>query len=500
MIRKLKINFLQLLISFILAGLLSYLLLVNFSFFWFIGKLFKIIITSALTLILVAGVYSLLSIFFQAVQAHKLRKNIVITFLSIIFSFPPIIIIFENYWYKVPRSWIYGLGTKFEHLSFFVFLFVFIPFVVFLLVNLFLDIIQFTFSDSNIIGTYFSYRYIFPVSIILTLLCFSITSLPALEQNTYPFSEFFFRTYSIIKFHLNDQIFTDVLMSDDNWLAYINDISIQDYQNTWPFSAGEFQKIGNNLEILEDYQNKNGVKIYIVIVPNKNTIYPEYIPSEIPVLSEVSRINQFMSLSEEYGDIKVIDLREAFFQAKENELIYYKTDTHWNSRGAYLGYSMLVNEINRDFPQITAFSFDHFESALVEDEEGGLAALIEMDIDEEFYSLWYKDKSSFQFHQGPEYTEDYYSLWYKDKSAFQIHQGPEYTIINQTGDKDLRIVMFHDSFGFNLLPLLAEHSKTLVGVYSWIFQPEILEYYEPDIIIFERTERFLNYFLQNLEH
>ena len=48
---------------------------------------------------------------------------------------------------------------------------------------------------------------------------------------------------------------------------------------------------------------------------------------------------------------------------KSRHQIFYRTDTHWNNRGAYVGYREIMNVLCRWFPQletIPSSAFDEF--------------------------------------------------------------------------------------------------------------------------------------------
>jgi len=52
-------------------------------------------------------------------------------------------------------------------------------------------------------------------------------------------------------------------------------------------------------------------------------------------------------LREENPEIQLIDVRRELIEAKKNQQVYYKTDTHWNQRGAFVGYSKIINSRER---------------------------------------------------------------------------------------------------------------------------------------------------------
>lgn len=127
--------------------------------------------------------------------------------------------------------------------------------------------------------------------------------------------------------------------------------SFSDYDGTSLYPDVRLQGIESSLIKKKEYIEGLGKKLYILIVPNKNTIYSEYMPEDF-TMGEYRRFDQVVELIEKVG-ITVIDGRESLLAAKDKNperLLYYKTDTHWNNHGGFEVYTQLMKEIKKDFP------------------------------------------------------------------------------------------------------------------------------------------------------
>jgi len=84
---------------------------------------------------------------------------------------------------------------------------------------------------------------------------------------------------------------------------------------------------------IRDAAESCGAEFFIFIGPNKSSIYPEYLP---PVVAPAQRrfISPLLDAINEAG-IQVYDPTALLIGAKSTGLLYYRTDTHWNLRGAY---------------------------------------------------------------------------------------------------------------------------------------------------------------------
>lgn len=89
-------------------------------------------------------------------------------------------------------------------------------------------------------------------------------------------------------------------------------------------------------------------RLYFMPAPTAAAVCSGYLPQNAPYYDENSKMELAFSLLSDSG-CTVVDLREAFaaYHA-QGEQLYYRTDHHWNTQGAYYAYAV--------FGQATAFS------------------------------------------------------------------------------------------------------------------------------------------------
>ena len=106
------------------------------------------------------------------------------------------------------------------------------------------------------------------------------------------------------------------------------------------FLFDKVEKIGNkslekNLNSIKSFTDKYiDRNISFMIIPSSFTIYEDLLPNGIKLIDEESYIKEIYSNFDSTNNIELVDL----FREKKNEYIYYKTDHHWTSYGAYLAY------------------------------------------------------------------------------------------------------------------------------------------------------------------
>ena len=136
---------------------------------------------------------------------------------------------------------------------------------------------------------------------------------------------------------------TSVIKGRDGWLFYADDGAMEDYAEAPPFTDAELEVWRNTLQDTSDWLRAERITYLFVIAPDKHVIYPEYMPETIR-RAAISRIDQLVSDLRQHSTVRVVDLRQALLAAKTRERLYHRTDTHWNDRGAFVGYQTIRDQ------------------------------------------------------------------------------------------------------------------------------------------------------------
>lgn len=159
----------------------------------------------------------------------------------------------------------------------------------------------------------------------------------------------------LIKSFINQRMENDIAMTGKHgWVFYKGDNSIANYQNKVLFSDFELLKIKHNLEVLNRWCNKNGIKLIVIIPPDKNRIYGEYYPKNIRKVNPKSRVELLREFLDENSNIKIIYPIEQMYERKkmDEEPLYYHTDTHWTQTGSYIAYNEIFKQIIQMYPYV----------------------------------------------------------------------------------------------------------------------------------------------------
>ncbi len=97
---------------------------------------------------------------------------------------------------------------------------------------------------------------------------------------------------------------------------------------------------------------ESDIKVALVIGPNKSSIYSEYLPDSI-VPSQQKYSHFFFNSLKSIPNLTIYDPTDDMLKVKKSEgLLYYRTDTHWNNKGAFLAYSGFSKLLDLPIPQV----------------------------------------------------------------------------------------------------------------------------------------------------
>jgi len=246
-----------------------------------------------------------------------------------------------------------------------------------------------------------------------------------------------------------------VIIGKDGWLYF--DETIADYTGVGALTEDERHQVKVVLETLERALD---VPLTVMFVPNKNSVYPQYMPDMYPQAQEM-RTSQWLL---ENCDADLVDLTDALAQ----DGLYHKTDTHWNNYGARIGAGALIAHLN----EITGVK------AEVPDHDGACS-----------FEAYAGDLGQMLFPQDP--PEDHQLIYVNAGQNYEYegrYRTPEdLTITTSGGGAPLKLLMLRDSFT-NLLiePLSNAYAQVQ---YRRAMPLPLTDAGEYDAVVLEMVER-----------
>ena len=254
----------------------------------------------------------------------------------------------------------------------------------------------------------------------------------------------------------------DVVLGKDGWLFYAE--TLADFQGTNPMSAREIFCAAKNLALLREYCEESGTRFLFVCAPNKNTIYPEFMPDQYRKTEAVSDLDRLEAALDSAG-VSYCDVRGTL--TGREALTYYKTDSHWNGYGSHLAAAEILNALGKKRAS---------EEALAAKTHPG-----------DLYGMLYPASSKVEAAPALERARSF-------SYASEV-RGPDDQFIETRSNEDGTLFVFRDSFGNALHEDLAEGFGKAAFSRAMPYDASLIETM-PDVLIAEIAQRNLRWLAQ----
>lgn len=255
-----------------------------------------------------------------------------------------------------------------------------------------------------------------------------------------------------------------VIYGRDGWLYYAS--TLDDYLGLGRISDRQIYNLAHNLCLVWRYVEGKGSDFVLAVPPNKNTLYGEHMPYyDSYIVDDTHNVDLLAQKLQEMG-MPYADLPGLF--RNEDEVLYLKRDSHWNGKGAVMAYNCIMDALghaHRDYRDSTV--------SRARDEDGDLNRML--------YTLYGEKELNYNYSIGQEYD-------YKN----DVRSVEDAWIETESGVGDGTLLMFRDSFGNTLIPLIANQFEK-----AWFTKEvpygleSLMEQYRPQAVVFEKVERNL---------
>lgn len=240
------------------------------------------------------------------------------------------------------------------------------------------------------------------------------------------------------------------------------------------FKEDDEEGFKEKLKAVNTFSSNNpNLKKYIMIVPNKVKVLSDKLPLYAPEKDELKYINKFYSGLKK--DIKTIDVFNILNKNKE-KYIYYKSDHHWTTKGAYYAYLQFCSSAG-----ITPKEDEKYNVLEVSKKFYGtlFSKVGGKNVDSDEINVYLpKDKEDILINYIEEQKKSvslYDSKSLNNKDKYSVFLGGNHPVlkIDTTSDSDKNLLIIKDSYANCFIPFLTSHYKSIIVV--------DLRYYADDI-------------------
>lgn len=253
----------------------------------------------------------------------------------------------------------------------------------------------------------------------------------------------------------------DVLLGRDGWLFYKS--TLDDYQGQNLLNDREIWSAARCLALIQEYVEEQNVSFLFTVAPNKNTLYPQYMPARYLRSEELGNAERLSAALREAG-VRTADLKAAFLA--EDGVLYHRLDSHWNNLGAALAHDAILDALESGAARL----YQPERSIAVQDYEADLYQML--------------------FPAGGEKDVQYYPAQGWRFTYDRPIRSAEDQLINTSCDgQSGRLLMFRDSFGNALHPFMAESYGAACFSRAMPYDLSLLAQEGADTLVIEIVER-----------
>ena len=266
----------------------------------------------------------------------------------------------------------------------------------------------------------------------------------------------FMSLYNTVVYDTLHSKHTDVIDGEDGWLFYINDIP--DYAGT-NINDATIAHYVNVLTAIDQWCKARDIEFVLWVGPNKSAVYDNCMPDGIKQ-AETNRTELILQRLREAG-VKVSYEKDTMIAHRDDQELYYKLDTHWNSYAARYTIEDVLTQLG-----LPVREFEYIATPVI---EGDLMTML---------GTGYNGVYSLEVETVPNPEADIEAL------ESDVH----HYIHNPKGEK---FMCYRDSFGRVTIPM---YSYYFTGHVFWDFNIDfdLVEQEAPKVLILSCVERFFD--------
>lgn len=237
----------------------------------------------------------------------------------------------------------------------------------------------------------------------------------------------------------------------------INGVYIEDGRMVEKLASPDYKTISRSILAINNFSKNTGLETYVMIVPTSAEIYS----SSNPNINQKDGIDKIYS---EFSAENIITL-DAYtsLNSHKDDYIYYRTDHHWTTLGAYYVYSTTLYDMGFTPVSWDNYNIEHASS----DFKGTLYSKtlydgVKSDMIDIYYPTSGVDIISVEIYTGKG-TETYESYYFRDflemKDKYSVFGGQNQPVMNIKTNalNENKLLVIKDSYANSYIPFLAQH-------------------------------------------
>lgn len=222
-----------------------------------------------------------------------------------------------------------------------------------------------------------------------------------------------------------------------------------------------------NMAAINIFCQKYNLPGCLMIVPSAEGIYTDDLPKNAPHLDQKAIIEQIYAKSAK--EVSCIDVFTPLLSAKK-QYIYYNTDHHWTSLGAYHGYFLSASALGFSALGLDQFNVEHashsfkgtlYSKTLYENIEPDTIDLYHLSANDPAVTVTVKSGSK-QTEYNSIFFRDY--LDKKDKYCTYLGQNEPCVTVNTKLSNGKKLLIIKDSYAHSMIQFYMHHYSQITMI------------------------------------
>jgi hypothetical protein len=247
----------------------------------------------------------------------------------------------------------------------------------------------------------------------------------------------------------------------------INGIYITDERLIEKIPEPEYEAVDRSIEAINKLAETTETPVYVMIAPTSAGVYTDTLPKNAPQLDQQEVIEHiYGGFNSKVSSIDVFDI----LNASKEDYIYYRTDHHWTSLGAYVAYSTAISKLGFTSIPYSKYDVEHASSDFL----GTYYSKTLYDSVQSDTIDIYSNKDggsvvSCTINNGLEektYDSIYFREFLETKDKYSTYLGTNQPVINIKTNlqSDKKILVFKDSYANSFIPFLTQHYNEITAL------------------------------------
>ena len=215
---------------------------------------------------------------------------------------------------------------------------------------------------------------------------------------------------------------------------------------------------------INDFSGRHSdLNMSLLMIPDAASILTDKLPRNAPAEDQISDIRGFENSLD--SKIQIIDAI-GVMQKNKDQKIYYKTDHHWTSLGAYEAFLGAANQLGIDTP-ITENTIYTVSDSF----QGTLASRSGRHISRDSIEIYQPDGTDVEYYvtypdTGEKSTSMFMSDKLKEKDQYQVFFGGNHPLveIRTTANNGRNLLVFKDSYANSFMQFLYPYFQSIIMV------------------------------------